>query len=91
MAIAILSIYAINFKWFYKLASRINLTKKYGGDVWNTVFEDSAVTWITVRPSKSYHSFQGEVLHYSDDSEKRELALNNVAIYDNETGNYEYT
>lgn len=90
--LAVLLIYAITHKWFYKIASKLNITKKYGsGDVWTSIMEDSTVRWVNVRPGNGENSFQGEVLHYSDDGQDRELALCDVAIYDNKSGDYLYT
>lgn len=90
--LAFLLIYTITHKWLYKIAAKLKITKKYGdGDVWTSVMEDSSLRWINVRPGNAENSFQGEVLHYSDDGQAREIALCNVAIYNNKTGKYLYS
>lgn len=89
---SIILIYIINFKLMYKLAGFLHLSTKYGNsDVWLTLFNDKKTTWITLRPSNCEQYFVGEVEHFSDETNLRELTLLNVAIYNEDDGKYLYS
>ncbi|MGE7811220.1 hypothetical protein [Lysinibacillus capsici] len=89
LILSIIIIYIINFKLMYKLAASMRLSTKYGSnDVWLTLFNDKKTAWITLRPSNCGEYFVGEVEHFSDDNNFRELTLLNVAVYENESGRY---
>lgn len=89
VTLSIIIIYIINLKLMYKLAAKMHLSTKYGSnDVWLTLFNDKETVWITLRPSNCEEYFVGEVEHFSDDNNIRELTLLNVAIYEKENGKY---
>lgn len=89
---SILIIYVINFNLMYKLAGKLRLSTKFGNnDVWLTLFNDKNTTWITLRPSDCGQYFVGEVEHFSDENNIRELTLVNVAIYSDDNGKYLYS
>lgn len=92
LVLSILIIYVINFNLMYKLAGKLRLSTKFGNnDVWLTLFNDKNTTWITLRPSDCEQYFVGEVEHFSDENNLRELTLVNVAIYSDDNGKYLYS
>jgi hypothetical protein len=92
LVLSVLIIYIINFNLMYKLAGKMRLSTKFGNnDVWLTLFNDKKTTWITLRPSDCEQYFVGEVEHFSDENSLRELTLINVAIYNENDGNYMYS
>ena len=89
IVLSILIIYIINFNLMYKLAGKLRLSTKFGNnDVWLTLFNDKNTVWITLRPSDCEQYFVGEVEHFSDENNLRELTLVNVAIYSDDNGKY---
>lgn len=92
LLLSIACIYTINFKIMYKLAGKMHLSAKYGSnDVWLTLFNDRSTVWVTLRPASCEEYFMGEVEHFSDENNLRELTLLNVAIYEKETSKYLYS
>lgn len=92
IVLSIIIIYIINFKLIYKLAGLLRLSTKFGNsDVWLTLFNDKNTTWITLRPPNCEQYFVGEVEHFSDENNLREVTLLNVAIYSEDDGKYLYS
>jgi len=89
---AILIVFITNSKKVFILAGKLKITNKYGnGDVWSTIFNDPQITWITLRPQNCSYYYVGEIEHFSDDVNIREIVLKDVAYYEEESGKYLYS
>jgi hypothetical protein len=83
---------AYNKKILNKLAKKLNITKKYGEeDVWSFIHNSEQVEWVFVRDHKLDLLYFGYIYLFSDIGEKRELLLQSVDVFDNESGDKLYS
>lgn len=81
--------YIINKGMLYKVAYRLNVSKRYGdGDVWSFVLNNNseAMKFITLRDLKSDICYDGWVRAFSETSSDAELFLRDVSVFKNSTG-----
>jgi hypothetical protein len=85
LVLAILWLYASNYKWATRFLQKIGATKTYGDeDVWDFTFNSSvaAVEYVHFRDFANQIVYAGWVREFSETEKLRELVLRDVEIYD---------
>ena len=78
-------------KLINKIARKVGATTRYGDeDVWDFLFNSDEVQWIFVRDHKLDLVYFGRVRAYSDTEKEREILLQEVEVYENQTGKLLY-
>ena len=83
--LAILWLYASNYKWDTRLLQKIGATKRYGDeDVWDFTFNSpiAAVEYVHFRDFENKIVYSGWVKEFSETEKLRELVLRDAEIYD---------
>jgi hypothetical protein len=83
--LAILWLYASNYKWVTRFLQYIGATKTYGDeDVWDFTFNSSvaAVEYVHFRDFANQIVYAGWVREFSETDKLRELVLRDAEIYD---------
>ena len=71
-------------------ARRLKISPYYGDtDVWTSFCANKEINWVFVRDHKLKLIYFGNLEHYSDPGEDRELILANVQVF-SEDGEYSY-
>jgi hypothetical protein len=69
----------------------IRATKRTGDeDTWQAFLDNKAVNWAFVRDHKLNLVYYGFIRNYSDSGKDRELVLENVGVFANDTGEHLY-
>lgn len=78
-----------NYKnWFFKIANKLKITQRIDNQtVWEHAFDTDDV--IVLRDYVTKNIYYGKVISYSDNSEIREIRLNDVRVF-NEYAEYLY-
>lgn len=85
LLLAILWLYAANYKWDTRFLQWIKATKTYGDeDVWDFTFNSSAaaVEYVHFRDFANRIVYAGWVREFSETDKLRELVLRDVQVYD---------
>src|SRR5690554_5861964 len=78
--------YLIQHKKLHMFLQKIKLTSRFAdGDVWNHYLNMEEIEWITVRDNKRNLAYFGNVRAYSEANDKREILLENVDVYTNDS------
>lgn len=83
--LAVLWLYASNYKWDTRFLQKIGATKRYGDeDVWDFTFNSSiaAVEYVHFRDFENKIVYSGWVQEFSETEKLRELVLRDAEIYD---------
>lgn len=92
--VAFVFVYLINYKILYRIAHKLNISKKYGDiDLWSYIMnmKTSDSEWVVVRDIENDLMYEGWIQAFSDSSEKNdELFLRDVKVYKNSTGDELY-
>jgi len=84
--------YVHNFSLVNKIGQMIGATKRAGDeDVWQTFLDRKDVKWAVVRDHARNLVYYGYIRYYSDSGESRELTLENVDVYTNDTAEELYS
>lgn len=88
--VALLFAFLINYKILYRIAHKLNISKKYGDiDLWSYIMNMKAPEseWVVVRDIENDLMYEGWIQAFSDSSEKNdELFLRDVKVYKNSSG-----
>ncbi len=89
--IGILTAYGASYMRKYKLINRfgqrIGATNRVGDeDIWEFFHNSSAAGWVYVRDLRHGKVYYGWISHFSDSGKDRELILQEVIVYDKDTG-----
>jgi Family of unknown function (DUF6338) len=89
---AILASYVDEHKFLNRIAIYLGASKRYGEEnVWYVLHRNQEDHWMTVRDHKAGLSYFGWVENYSDWwNDERELLMERVKVYNNETGEFKY-
>ena len=87
-------IFSYIFSWIlnknihFKIAYKLSVTNKFAeADVWEFTFNSKDIDeWVTVRDHKYNLAYLGWANAFSENSNKPELLLRDVSVYDNTTG-----
>lgn len=82
--LAVLWMYASNYKWLTRLLQTIGATKTFGDeDVWDFTFnsQNAAVEYVHVRVFEDEITYAGWVVAFSETGKLRELVLRDVQVY----------
>jgi hypothetical protein len=99
MFISFLLAIPFGFFWGIILSSKIvirifqylKLTTRYGdNDVWSFYLNSPDTEWIYVHNKKTSLTYFGKIRAFSDSTEKRELLLEDVIVYESETWSERY-
>jgi hypothetical protein len=85
LVLAILWLYASNYKWDTRFLQKIRATKTYGDeDVWDFTFNSpiAAVEYVHFRDFANKIVYAGWVKEFSETEKLRELVLRDAQIYD---------
>ena len=78
-------------KLHFRLAQKLQITKKFGEqDVWEFLMNSADTEWVTVRDNENNIMYDGSVKAFSDNSKEAELLLENVSVYKNDSGKHLY-
>ncbi len=78
--------YIIQHKIFHRFLQKIKLTSRFAdGDVWTYYLRMKEVEWIVIRNSANNLAYYGNVISYSESKDKREILLQNVDVFTNDT------
>lgn len=79
-------------RWINRLGYVLRVTQRDGdADVWTLFHETNAVSeWAMVRDYKANVCYYGHIRRYSGPEKSRELVLENVDVYKNDTGEHLY-
>lgn len=92
--VALLFSFLINYKILYRIAHKLNISKKYGDiDLWSYIMnmKTSESEWVVVRDVENDLMYEGWIQAFSDSSEKNdELFLRDVKVYRNLSGDLLY-
>lgn len=78
--------YTLQHKILHRLLIKFNLTSRFAdGDVWNFFLNNKNVEWIIVRDNKRNLAYYGSVRAYSEANDKREILMEDVDVYVNDT------
>ena len=82
----------IEKKLIYRVARRLGISKKIGdSDIWSFTFNSTENTdWIVIRDYNNNIMIEGFVESFSDSSERDELLLSKVKVYENSSGELMY-
>ena len=86
---AIIWLYGETYKIISYMLQFIRSTYRYGDeDVWDFVLSSSSkkTTFVNVRDYENGYLYTGYVINFSESGGERELLLNEVVVYDEETG-----
>ena len=84
--------YIYNKKLVNILFRKAGITKKYGDEsVWSYFLNTDNDPWVYVRDLEHDLCYQGYIDSYSDENNKHELLLYNVAVHNNSTGEKLYS
>ncbi len=92
LVLAVVWVYAVNYKWMVRILHKIRATKKYGDeDVWDYIFNSPGPisNYVHYRDFEKKIVYSGWVYVFSETDRLRELVLNDVQVYDFE-GNLLY-
>lgn len=83
--------YLIQHKAIFKLAKRLNVSRKFGDDSLYYQYLNSAdVDWVYVRDKTTGLTYMGQVESFSEDEKNKELLLRNVTVYSYENSDELY-
>ena len=86
IALGILAGYVHNFSLVTRFGRLIRATKRTGDeDIWQTFCDSPQVRWVFVRDHQLNLMYYGFLRHYSDSGKERELTLENVEVFTNDT------
>jgi len=89
--LALLASYTHRYSWGMGAARRILATSRLGDeDIWETFFSQPGVKWVIVHDNKRNLMFYGFARYFSDSEAPRELVLENVQVYTNDTNELLY-
>jgi len=92
MILGLASAYNHTYSLLMRLAQRIRATKRTGDeDIWEVFHNSPVTTWCVVRDHRHNLMYFGFVRYYSDSEKRRELVLENVTVYTNDSGQELYT
>jgi hypothetical protein len=80
---------AANRKWFLRIMQKIRVTRRFGDEsVWDFTFNlnTPAVEYVNLRDFENHVIYSGFVRAFSDGSETREILLEQVQVYELESG-----
>lgn len=87
MLIGSCATYAYTYRWFYRLTLSLGMSKKFGeSDVWSFAFNSGETTWVTVRDHVNGLTFDGWAEAFSEGSDRFELLLRDVSVYNLQDG-----
>jgi len=85
--LALLASYVHRYSLGMRAARCIRATSRIGDeDIWETFFSQPKVEWVIVHDAKRNLMFYGYARYFSDSESPRELVLENVQVYTNDTG-----
>ncbi|SRR6266496_2242131 len=77
---------AVNRSWLHRVARLLKVTRKFADpDVWAYLMNSDQISWVVVRNQEHNLMYQGNVVSFSTDEDPRELVLNNVTVFQNDT------
>ncbi|NVO10848.1 MAG: hypothetical protein HXX16_12850 [Bacteroidales bacterium] len=89
----------IGFFWGFLLSKKIiirifqkwKLTSRYGDDdVWSFFLNSPNTEWIYLHHKKTNLTYFGKIRSYSDSTEKREILIEDVIVYESDTWTEKY-
>lgn len=86
--IGFLAAFLINNKFLFRIAHRLNITRKIGdADIWSYIMnlEDQKSEWVLIRDMENDLMYEGYIEAFSDSTEIDELFLRNVKVFKNST------
>lgn len=90
-ALAVFIIVINTHKLHFRLFQYFKITDKFGEqDVWGFLMNSSSTEWVTVRDSENNIMYDGSLKAFSDNSKEAELLLENVSVYQNDSGEHLY-
>ncbi len=91
--IGYIATYLIRYKILHKIAHLIKASSKFGDqDVWSYIMNSKSedLGWVVIRDIKNNLVYEGWISAFSDGSEKDEIFLKFVKVYQNSTGDFYY-
>lgn len=83
--------FLISKKLVIRLFQKLKLTTRYGDDdVWSFYFNSPSTEWIFVHNTNINRTYFGKIRAFSDSTEKREILLEDVIVYESDTWNEKY-
>ncbi|MDD2325008.1 MAG: hypothetical protein PHW63_03215 [Alphaproteobacteria bacterium] len=84
--VSIAATYINNNKFLYKIASYINVTRKYGDEnLFYRYLSLNGVDWVYIRDPSTNQTYKGIVASYSENDHIQEIVLADVTVYEYET------
>jgi len=81
--VALMSSFVVNYKVFNKIASKINVTQKYGDENLFSFFLNSKeVDWVYVRDKDIGLTYFGRVVSHSECESIQEIVLSEVSVHE---------
>lgn len=81
----------ISKKIIIRIFQKWKLTKRYGDDdVWSFYLNSPSAEWIYLHNKKTNITYFGKIRAYSDSTEKREILLEDVIVYESDTWTEKY-
>jgi hypothetical protein len=81
----------INYKVLFRIAHFLKISNKFGDiDVWSYIMNLEIPEWVVIRDIKNNIMFEGWIQAFSDSTEKDEIFLRDVIVYENSTGDEIY-
>jgi len=83
--------FIISKKIIIRIFQKLKLTKRYGDDdVWSFYLNSPSTEWIYLHHKKSNLTYFGRIRAYSDSTEKREILIEDVIVYESDTWTEKY-
>ena len=84
-------VWVFNRKYHFRALQKLHITNKFGEqDVWGYYFNAPEMDWVTVVDMANKLMYEGRVKAFSDNSVDAEVLLEQVSVYDEQTGEYLY-
>lgn len=83
--------FLINYKILFRIAHTFRISNKFGDiDVWSYIMNLEIPEWVIIRDRENNIMYEGWIQAFSDSTEKDELFLRDVIVYENSTGDEMY-
>lgn len=91
LILGVILTYLVNYRLLYTIGFLFKLSTKFGEEeVWSRIISDDKRNWVTITDRTNGLVYLGIMTLYSTEPEKRELAVKDVDIY-NDDGDYLYS
>ena len=83
--------FLINYKIIFRIAHILKISNKFGDvDVWSYIMNLEIPEWVVIRDIENNIMIEGWIQAFSDSTEKDELFLRDVIVYENSSGDELY-